>query len=38
VLRHEYERVDPQTMWEIATVKLPGLEKVIVRMLAELKA
>jgi uncharacterized protein with HEPN domain len=36
VLRHEYERVDPQTMWEIATVKLPELEKVITRMLAEL--
>ena len=38
VLRHEYERVDPQTMWEIATVKLPQLEKVIERMLAELEA
>ena len=38
VLRHEYERVDPQTMWEIATVKLPELEKVIKRMLADLKA
>lgn len=37
VLRHEYERIDPQTMWEIATVKLPDLEKVIVRMLGELK-
>lgn len=38
VLRHEYERVDPQTMWEIATVKLPELENVIVRMLAEMEA
>ncbi len=38
VLRHEYERIDPQTMWEIATMKLPELEKVIVRMLAELDA
>ena len=38
VLRHEYERVDPQTMWEIATVKLPQLEKGIERMLAELEA
>lgn len=36
VLRHEYERVDPQTMWEIATVKLPEMEKVIRRMLTEL--
>jgi uncharacterized protein with HEPN domain len=38
VLRHEYERVDPQAMWEIATVKLPEMEKVIERMLADLKA
>ena len=37
ILRHEYERVDPQTMWEIATVKLPELEKAIERMLADLK-
>lgn len=37
VLRHEYERVDPQTMWEIATVRLPELETVIRRMLADLK-
>lgn len=37
ILRHEYERVDPQTMWEIATVRLPELEKVIERMLAEMK-
>ena len=38
VLRHEYERVDPQTMWEIATVRLPEMEKVIRRMLEDLKA
>jgi uncharacterized protein with HEPN domain len=38
VLRHEYERVDPQTMWEIATVKLPEMQKIIERMLADLKA
>jgi uncharacterized protein with HEPN domain len=37
VLRHEYERVDPQTMWEIATVRLPELKKVIQHMLADLK-
>jgi uncharacterized protein with HEPN domain len=37
VLRHEYERIDPETMWEIATVKLPELEKVIERMLADLE-
>jgi len=38
ILRHEYERVDPQTMWEIATVRLPELEKAAARMLADLKA
>jgi uncharacterized protein with HEPN domain len=37
ILRHEYERVDPQTMWEIATVKLPELQKAVERMLADLK-
>lgn len=37
ILRHEYERVDPETMWEIATMRLPELEKVIQRMLAILK-
>ena len=33
VLRNDYERVDPLTLWEIATVKLPEFEKVIERML-----
>jgi uncharacterized protein with HEPN domain len=37
VLRHEYERVDPRTMWEIAQVKLPEMQKTIEKMLAELK-
>jgi uncharacterized protein with HEPN domain len=37
ILRHEYERVDPKAMWEIATVRLPELEKIITRMLAEMK-
>jgi len=36
VLRHEYERIDPETMWDIATVKLPQLEQVVRKMLAEL--
>lgn len=27
IFRHEYERVDPRTMWEIATVRLPELQK-----------
>jgi len=37
ILRHEYQRVDPQTMWRIATVELPALETVIRRMLSELE-
>lgn len=37
ILRHEYQRVDPATMWNIATVKLPELEVVIRQILAELK-
>jgi uncharacterized protein with HEPN domain len=36
VLRHEYQRVDPDAMWDIANVKLPELEKVIRRMLSDL--
>ena len=36
ILRHEYERIDPRTMWEIATVRLPELENTIVRMLTEI--
>jgi uncharacterized protein with HEPN domain len=38
ILRHEYERVDPQTMWEIATVRLPELEKAVARMLKDSNA
>jgi uncharacterized protein with HEPN domain len=37
ILRHEYERVDPRTMWEIATVRLPELQKAAEQMLADLK-
>ena len=36
ILRHEYERVDPRAMWEIATVRLPELQKAAERMLTEL--
>jgi uncharacterized protein with HEPN domain len=36
VLRHEYERIDPETMWEIATVRLPELERVVRNMLDDL--
>ncbi len=35
LLRHEYQRIDPETMWEIATVKLPELEIVIRKMLPD---
>jgi uncharacterized protein with HEPN domain len=35
-LRHEYDRIDPEVMWEIATVRLPALEPVIRKMLTEL--
>ncbi len=37
ILRHEYQRIDAKTMWDIATVKFPELEPVIRRMLDELK-
>lgn len=37
ILRHEYQRVDPATMWNIATVKLPELEVAVRKVLAELK-
>jgi uncharacterized protein with HEPN domain len=37
LLRHEYYRVDPATMWDIATVRLPELEPVIIAMLKDLK-
>ena len=36
ILRHEYERIDPETMWEIATVKLPELKAIIEKMLSDL--
>lgn len=35
-LRHEYRRVDPDTLWRIATVDLPSLEPTVRQMLAEL--
>jgi uncharacterized protein with HEPN domain len=33
VLRHDYERVDPETLWEILNEKLPELAPVIERMI-----
>lgn len=35
LLRHEYYRIRARDMWEIATVHLPVLRPVIVRMLSE---
>ena len=36
-IRHEYEKVDPEVMWEIATVHLPTLVPIIKRMLNDIK-
>ncbi|GJE17654.1 HepT-like ribonuclease domain-containing protein [Methylobacterium marchantiae] len=38
LLRHEYYRIRSRDMWEIATVHLPLLHPVIVRMLEEFDA
>jgi uncharacterized protein with HEPN domain len=35
-IRHEYEKVDPEVMWEIATVHLPALNPIIRKMLNDL--
>ena len=35
VLRHEYQRLDDNRVWEIVTVHLPQLQPVILRMLEE---
>jgi len=35
LLRHEYYRVDPKIMWDIAVNRLPKLRPVIEAMLAE---
>jgi uncharacterized protein with HEPN domain len=35
VLRHEYQHLDDRRLWEIATMHLPQLHPVILRMLAE---
>jgi uncharacterized protein with HEPN domain len=36
VLRHDYERVDADTLWEILIEKLPELAPVIARMIEDL--
>jgi uncharacterized protein with HEPN domain len=37
VLRHDYERVDADTLWEILSDKLPELAPVIARMIDDLE-
>jgi uncharacterized protein with HEPN domain len=36
VLRHEYQGLDDQRIWEIATIHLPALQPVIQRRITEL--
>ena len=35
ILRHEYQRLDDQQLWEIATVHLPRLQPIVAQMLME---
>jgi uncharacterized protein with HEPN domain len=37
-LRHEYHRIDDKVLWETATVELPNLHPIILRMIAGLNA
>ena len=37
VLRHDYERVDADTLWEILTEKLPEMAPVVARMIDDLE-
>jgi uncharacterized protein with HEPN domain len=36
ILRHEYQRVDDRQLWDIATLHLPALRVIVLRMLSEL--
>ena len=38
LLAHEYHRVDPETVWNIADVHLPQLNSAVKQLLAELTA
>jgi uncharacterized protein with HEPN domain len=38
VLRHEYQQLDDQVLWEIATVHLPALEPIVRRMIAQFES
>jgi uncharacterized protein with HEPN domain len=35
ILRHEFQRLDDQQLWEIATIHLPRLHPVVLRMIGE---
>ena len=37
ILRHEYERVETEVLWQVVTRSLPQLAPVIERMIGELK-
>lgn len=37
-LRHEYHRIDDRVLWETATVDLPKLQPIILRMLSEIES
>jgi uncharacterized protein with HEPN domain len=37
ILRHEYERVETEVLWQVATSSLPQLAPVIERMIRDLK-
>jgi uncharacterized protein with HEPN domain len=38
LLRHEYYRINPADIWDIATVHFPAQRKVALQMLAELQS
>lgn len=36
LLRHEYQYIEPETLWEIAIERLPELKRVVLRILEDL--
>jgi len=36
ILRHDYQYIDDRRLWEIASVHLPALRAIVLKMLAEL--
>jgi uncharacterized protein with HEPN domain len=36
MIKHEYHRIDPEIIWDVATIHLRPLQEVITRMLADL--